>query len=93
MDNAYERLTRFLGSTTVVVLFTAWLILHTIMQRDYLSFISELAILLGFLILRGQNVQSDRMEANVRADLKKSDLQIRLLRALNSELKQQRWMK
>jgi uncharacterized membrane protein len=69
MDKVYEKIAVLLGSTAVILLFALWLVLHTVMQHDYLSFISELAILLGFLILRGQSAQSQRTE-----DVSKEDL-------------------
>lgn len=80
MDRAAERITDWLGSTPVVLSFTFWLIFHNARGFEYVSFISDMAILIGLLILRAETVQSRRTEHTVKADLKKSDEVIRLLR-------------
>lgn len=73
IDKWYEEASKWLGSTYVVGLFALWLLIHTIIERDYISFISELAILLGLLILRAETVQSERTEKAVKKDLKESN--------------------
>ncbi len=86
MNKLSERITSILGSSVVIGLFAAWLIYHTITQKDYLSFISELAILIGLLILRSETVMGERQERyikeakkDVKEDLAKSNEVISLL--------------
>lgn len=86
LDRAFERTITLLGSTLVIVTFGVWMVVHTISTRSYLSFISEMAIFIGLLILRGQNIQSVRMERNIertkedtKKDLEKSDEIITML--------------
>lgn len=90
VDKFYERVSVILGHTFVIGLFATWLIVHTFMQKDYISFISELAILIGLLILRAENQQSKRTEDAVKRDLKKSDTQLEKLDGIMKEVKPQR---
>lgn len=88
LDNIFEQITHFFGSTTVILLFACWMAWHNRpSQFEYVSFISDSAIEIGFLILRGQNVQSVRQEADIKRtkrdtkkDLKKSDEALKLLK-------------
>lgn len=65
MNRFYEKASEVLCSTPAVVLFALWVVVHTAIQRDYISFISELAILLGLMILRAETVQAKRIERKV----------------------------
>lgn len=72
IDKTYEKISDYLGSTITVSLFAAWLCYHTATQRDYISFISELAILIGLMILRAESAQSARLERIMRRDERKT---------------------
>lgn len=73
MDRIAQKIADWLGSTIVIVLFGLWLMGHNVVAKDYVTFISDMAIWIGLLILRAEKVQSDRMERDVKRDLKKSD--------------------
>lgn len=74
LDPIYERMTVILASTLSQVLFLLSFLWYNIFQElTYLAIISEIAITIGLLILRGQNVAGERMERNVHKDLNKSD--------------------
>lgn len=80
MNKIAEKIASFLGSAWVIGLFGLWLIVHTVIQKDYIAFISELAILIGFLILRAESVQSERMEYKIDADKRYSREVLQLLK-------------
>jgi hypothetical protein len=74
LDRIFEQATRFLGSTVVILLSVAWCVKAFLDgNREFLDIISMVTFVFGELILRGQNVQSDRMEKNLKRDLRKSD--------------------
>lgn len=73
MDKMFERLTKVLGSTLVFIVFMIWFGFENIrtyginfFDWDFLTLISELAIIIGLIILRGQNVQADRQESDIK---------------------------
>jgi hypothetical protein len=69
MDSLFSRATEVIGSTWAVGLFFVWTLAHTIIGREYLSFISELAIFLALIIVRGQNLDATRMHENLEKDM------------------------
>lgn len=73
MDKLAQKAADFLGSTWVIVGFGGWMIVHTILQKDYISFISELAIWIGLMILRAEAVQAEETDRAVKKDLKASE--------------------
>lgn len=75
-----DKLAEILGSAWVIGGFGLWVLLHAVITRDYVATISDLAIEIGFLILRAENVQSARTEQAVKRDLKKSDKLITLVK-------------
>jgi hypothetical protein len=81
MDKVAERASNLLGSAPVILGFAAWMVWHnTHTKFSYVSFISDLAIELAFLILRGENVAMKRTEQNVKDDLRKSDEVLAILK-------------
>lgn len=82
MNRIAERIAAFLGSAPVVLGFGLWTVYHAVTIKDYVTTISDTAILIGLLILRAETVQSERTEKAVKQDLKKSDEQMKLLRAM-----------
>lgn len=82
MNKAAERIASILGSAPVVLAFGLWTVYHAVTIQDYVTTISDTAILIGLLILRAETVQSERTEEAVKQDLRKSDEQMKLLRAM-----------
>lgn len=80
MNKLAEKLANILGSAWIIGSFGLWVIVHAVLTRDYVATISDLAIEIGFLILRAENVQSARTEQAVKRDLKKSDKLIKLVK-------------
>lgn len=72
MNRIAETVANFLGSTPVVVGFGLWTLAHAFLSQDYVSTISDLAILVGLLILRAESVQAERTERNVKQDVRLS---------------------
>lgn len=88
MDRIAERCSEWFGSAPFIVAhvvwFVAWFALHG--DTNSLTLIVSLeAIFLSLFILRAENVQSHRTDAQVAADLAKSDEVLRLLRSLLGE--------
>jgi predicted membrane-bound spermidine synthase len=69
MNKVAERIARILGSAPVIISFGLWTIYHAVAIKDYVTSISDSAILIGLLILRAEIVASDRTEEISRADL------------------------
>lgn len=80
MDKLAEKLAGVLGSAWMIGGFGLWVVVHAVLIRDYVATISDLAIEIGFLILRAENSQSTRTEQAVKRDLKKSDTLIKLVK-------------
>lgn len=75
MDKIAERATYLFGSALFLVLHLAWWTTWFVIGGDLevlITIVSLEAIVLSLLILRGQNVQSKRMEDAVRKDLASS---------------------
>lgn len=70
MDKISQKISSFLGSAWVIGIFGLWLVIHNALTRDYVTFISDMAIWIGLLILRAEDVQAKRTEDISRADLK-----------------------
>jgi hypothetical protein len=70
MDKLAEKIAKALGSAPVILLFSAWFVYHNLQTKEYVAFISDVAILIGLLILRAEQVQGDRMEKFIKKDLK-----------------------
>lgn len=64
-DRVAERAVDILASAPVITLFTVWLAFHNATHWDYTNFISDVAIEIGLLILRAENVQSQRLERKI----------------------------
>ena len=81
MDNLAEKLAGWFGSTPFIVLhivgFSAWIIMHHVAGFDdkwaTLTVVVGIEVIfLSLFILRAENVQSKRFEADVRKDLSHS---------------------
>lgn len=81
MDKLAEKLARWFGSTTFIVMhafwFVIWVLLHFTARLDpdwsALTIIVSLeAIFLSLFILRAENIQATRFEKDVKRDLKTS---------------------
>lgn len=66
MDRIAEKIAEILGSAWVIGGFGVWMVVHAFISRDYVSTISDLAIEVGLLILRAENVQAKRMERDIK---------------------------
>ena len=81
LDPVYEKIAEILGSTPAQVLFfTSFIVYNFYAGWEFINVISQLAISFTLLLLRGQTVQSLRMENSIertkkdtKKDLKKSD--------------------
>ncbi len=94
MDKLAEKMAEWFGSAAFilfhVVWFSAWVILHLLAGFDEewqnLTLVVSLeAIFLSLFILRAENVQAKRFEKQVKKDIKKSDEQLKLLKAINNK--------
>lgn len=77
LDKLYEKAAKYFGSTpSQLLFFLSFLIYNFIAGWEYINIISEVAISLALLLLRGQTVQSARMEKNIKQSEKdtKKDL-------------------
>lgn len=72
MNKVAQRIADILGSVWVIGGFGIWLVVHNMYARDYVTFISDLAIEIGLLILRAEKVQNDQMQRDVKRDLSES---------------------
>lgn len=70
MNKLAGKIANLLGSTWVIGGFGLWVIVHGIISSDYVSFISDLAIEIGFLILRAESSQNAKMENLIKQDVK-----------------------
>lgn len=86
MDNIAQKIADVLGSAPIVICFGLWTIYHASTTLDYVTAISDTAILIGLLILRAETVQAKRMENDVKRD-------VRLSRQVLKEIKEQRYMR
>lgn len=68
-DKIAEKAVDILASGYVVGAFTAWLIYHNALHFEYTPFISDVAIWIGLLILRAENIASERLERKVEKKL------------------------
>lgn len=74
LDKVFEFTTKILGSTPVIIISILWCVMAFIGgNQDFLDVISMVTFIFGELILRGQNVQSERTEKDVKKDLRKTD--------------------
>lgn len=73
LDSLFEKLTKLIGSTVVILASMAWCT-HAYVKgnRDFLDVVSMVTFIFGEFILRGQNVQDERTDKNVRKDLELS---------------------
>ena len=71
MNDISEGIAEFLGSVWVIIPFGIWTVLHAFITKDYVDTISDLAIEIGLLILRAENVQGKRMENQNKRILKR----------------------
>lgn len=69
-DKASTIIAKILSSAPVILGFTAWLVYHNSATQEYVAFISDVAILIGLLILRAEQVQGGNMESFIKRDLK-----------------------
>lgn len=65
MDKVSEKATDILASAPVIICFTIWMIAHNIIVKSYVAFISDVAIEIGLLILRAENLQQERLERKI----------------------------
>lgn len=79
MNSIAEKLARWFGSTSFILFhliwFSAWILLHYIagIDEDWSALtlvVSLEAIFLSLFILRAENIESDRQEKRLKADLK-----------------------
>lgn len=82
MNSFAEKLTVWFGSTPFIIVhfvwFSLWVLAHFLLGFDTewssLTVVVSLeAIFLALFILKGQNVQNQRTERNLKLDLRKSD--------------------
>lgn len=66
MNKAAEKIATILGSAYVIGGFGLWVIVHAFLSQDYVTTISDLAIEIGFLILRAETVQGQRVERSIK---------------------------
>ena len=94
MDKYAEKLSNWFGSTPFilfhVIWFSVWIGLHFLIGFDedwsILTIIVSLeAIFLALFILRGDHVQADRFEKQVKEDLKRSNEQLKLLKSIKNK--------
>ena len=83
MDKIAERLSLWFGSTAFIALHVMWVAVWALLKLDkellvYLMTIE--GIFLVLFVLRAENVQANRMEKSIKADLKKSNEVIALLK-------------
>lgn len=71
MNKFFEKVVLGLGSTPAITIYTLWLFRHPFVWTGYTDFISDVAIWIGLLILRGDNIQTERMERQNKAILGK----------------------
>ena len=69
-DKVAEKAVDILASGIVISAFTIWMVVHNGLHFNYTNFISDVAIWIGLLILRAENVQSTRLEKKVEKGLK-----------------------
>lgn len=71
VDNFYEKTTKLIGSTPVILVSTSWCVYAYIKgNREFIDIVSMVTYVLGLLILRGQGVAEERMEEYTKKDLK-----------------------
>lgn len=96
MDKYAEKLSKWFGSTPFILFhliwFSIWIALHFIIGFDeeweILTIVVSLeAIFLALFILRGDNIQADRFEKDVKEDLKRSSEQLKLLKSIKNQRK------
>lgn len=80
MDNIAQKIANALSSAFVIIPFGLWTIYHLATTKEYVSFISDMAILIGLLILRDEKVAAETTEKNVKADLRLSRKVIKLIK-------------
>lgn len=93
MNKAAEKIAAFLGSAPVIIGFGVWTIAHAFISQDYVSTISDLAIEIGFLILRAEIVQSERLERYIREAARASKKDLKLTQQILDEIEDLRFQK
>lgn len=69
MDKLAQRIANTLSSAYIIMPFAAWTIYHVATTKEYVTFISDMAILIGLLILRDEKVAAEKTDENVKKDL------------------------
>lgn len=93
MNKAAEKIAAFLGSAPVIIGFGLWTLAHAFLSQDYVSTVSDLAIEIGFLILRAEIVQGDRLERYIKEATRASKKDLKLTNAIMSEIEDLRYQK
>lgn len=70
MDKIAGKITSLLGSAPVIGLFGLWTFAHAVITHSYVATISDLAILIGLLILRAEDAQSKLTHDAVLKDVR-----------------------
>lgn len=71
MNTLFEKLVHALASTPIVLLSILWCAYAFYTgSRDFIDVISMVTFIVGELILRGQQIEQQRMEDNLKKDLR-----------------------
>ena len=88
MNQLAEKIAAFLGSAWVIGVFGLWTIVHAFITRDYVATISDLAIEIGFLILRAESVAAARQEKYTKQAVKDTKKDLDLSRSILKVVKE-----
>lgn len=94
LDNLFERVTKILGSTLVIIGSVTWCVWAYISgSREFLDVVSMVTFIFGELILRGQNVQDERQEAYIKQAVKDTKKDLKISNAILKEVREQRFQR
>lgn len=67
MDKLVDKVVRLLGSGWVIVIFGAWMVVHTLLSFEYVAWISDVTFWTGTLILRNQLKDAKQQEIDIKS--------------------------
>lgn len=94
LDNLFERTTKIIGSTIVIVASIVWCGYAFINgNRDFLDVVSMVTFIFGEFILRGQNVQAERQEKYTKQAVRDTKTDLNYSKRVLKEIKDLRYQK
>lgn len=69
MNRIAQHIANALSSAFVILPMAVWTLYHAATTKEYVTFISDMAILIGLLILRDEKIASETSEKHLKEDL------------------------